>query len=140
MDKEKSANDVTNVVVVCAEPDRSAEYRRLLPAQRYDLQLYRGGDEVLDNPEIPDDAVVIVDAVLSDMRGIDFIRAARDRGIKNPVLITVQQVSIPEAVKAIRVGADNILTMPLDKIKLRQAIKLARVEPAPTPRAVRARH
>ena len=134
MDSGISASAVTSVIVVCAESDRSAEYRRLLPAQRYHLRWYRGGDEVLDNAEIPDDAVVIVDAELSDMPGIDFIRAARDQGIKNPVLMTVQQVSIPEAVKAIRVGADNILTLPLDKIKLTQAIKLARFEPE-TPRA-----
>ncbi len=132
MASELAAGGVADVIVVCDGSDRAAEYRRLLSDQRVDVRRYSRGTEVLDVAEIPERAVLIVDTVLGDTRGIDFVRNARDRGLENPVLMTVQQVSIPEAVEAIRFGATDILTMPLDAVKLRQAIKrLAVPEPEP---------
>ena len=74
------------------------------------------------------------------MRGIEFVRAARDLGIDNPVLITVKKGSISHAVDAIRHGADNILTTPLNADKLHHAIKKVLREPGPLRGAIRAHH
>ena len=53
--------------------------------------------------------------------------------------MTVQKVSIPEAVEAIRFGADNILTTPLDTMKLEHAIQTAMSDPEPLRNVMRAR-
>ncbi|MDP6183389.1 MAG: response regulator [Gammaproteobacteria bacterium] len=135
---ESAAAAQAGVIVVCAESDRSAEYLRLLPDDAYEIRRYHRAREALDNPEFPDNAVIIVDETLSDMHGVDFVRKARAQGIKVPILMTVQKVSIPEAVEAIRLGADNILTKPLDRLKLEQAIKSALNEPGPMGSAARA--
>ncbi len=118
-----------SVIVMCTEPDRAAEYCRVLPAKAYHIRRYRRARELLDNLEFPDNAVIIVDEMLSDMHGVEFVRRVRDQGVKIPILMAVQEVSIPEAVEAIRIGADNILTTPLDTLKLEQAIKTALNEP-----------
>jgi FixJ family two-component response regulator len=131
MEEGALSGPVTNVVVLCAEPDRCDEYRRLLPAARYDVRWYARGREVLDNPVLAGRPVLIVDETLSDMRGVEFVRAARDIGISEPVLMTVRKISIPDAVAAIRFGADNVLTTPLDALKLEQAIKGALNHTAP---------
>jgi FixJ family two-component response regulator len=134
------AKAITSVIVVCAESGRAAEYRRLLPEQDYDLRFYQHANEVLANRDFSDNAVLIVDEELSDMRGIEFVRAARDLGIDNPVLITVKKGSISHAVDAIRHGADNILTTPLNANKLNHAIKKVLREPGPIRGAIRADH
>jgi len=136
--RDVAVEAVTRVIVVCTAADRAAEYRRLLPDQDYDLQLYRHPSEVLEDRNLPDNAVLIVDEELGDMRGIEFVRAARGLGIGNPVLIAVKQGSISQAVDAIRHGADDILTAPLSAIKLDHAIKKVLHGPGPIRSAIRA--
>lgn len=126
-----SAAVLTSVVVVCAERYQASEFRRLLPDEKYDRRWFHRGEDLLSNPDLPERFVLIVDELLSDMRGVELVRAVRERGCRNPVLMTVKKISIPEAVEAIRFGADNILTTPLNTLKLDQAILSALSDPGP---------
>ena len=69
--------------------------------------------------------VMVSDVVLPDMNGLELLRHARE---KNPDLIVVMMTAfgtIPAAVEAMRLGAVDFLTKPLDMEVLRKVIRNA---------------
>lgn len=63
--------------------------------------------------------VAFVDVMLPDGSGIDLIKFARDAGISTPIVILTGHGSIEDAVTAIRLGAEDYLTKPIEPTRLK---------------------
>jgi FixJ family two-component response regulator len=59
------------------------------------------------------------------LSGLDLQEALVRQGVRRPVIFLTGQGTIPESVKAMRAGAVDYLTKPVDNVELLSAIKLA---------------
>ena len=83
---------------------------------------------------LPD--VVLSDLVLPDATGLDLLEALRAGDPRRTILLITSYGTIDSAVKAIKAGATNFLTKPLDYGVLREHLEAAAlIGAAPTPTA-----
>jgi DNA-binding NtrC family response regulator len=81
--------------------------------------------------------VVVCDLVLPDATGLDLLDALRASDTRRTILLITSYGTIDTAVKAIKGGATNFLTKPLDYGALRQHLEAAtQLETAPAPSTV----
>jgi len=76
--------------------------------------------------------LIVLDYLMPKMDGMEFLRAARERRISVPVIMITAYASVKMAVEAMKLGAYNYLTKPLnyDELKLlvRQALEMRLAE------------
>jgi len=70
-------------------------------------------------------SIVIADLRLPNGDGMDFIRAVQERRLPVTVIVTTSHASIDQAVQAIRLGAYDFLTKPIDIANLRLVLQRA---------------
>ncbi|HEV3446057.1 MAG TPA: sigma-54 dependent transcriptional regulator, partial [Gemmataceae bacterium] len=70
-------------------------------------------------------SIVITDLRMPKMDGMELIRAVQERGLPVTLIVTTGHGSIDEAVQAIRLGAYDFLTKPIDLDHFRLVIKRA---------------
>jgi two-component system response regulator AtoC len=73
-----------------------------------------------ESPEL-----VLLDVNLPDMKGIDFLEEIRGQWPEIPVIMITAYGSIEDAVVAMRRGAYDFITKPIDDLKLRSAVNHA---------------
>jgi DNA-binding NtrC family response regulator len=71
----------------------------------------------------PGAGLVVSDLKMPDMGGIEFLRAVREREYDLPVILVTGFGSLETAVEAMRVGADDYLTKPVDLYELRKRVR-----------------
>lgn len=93
----------------------------------WDLEVMEAetGSEALQRyqTEVPD--LVILDMNLPDSKGSEILRSIKADNPEVPVIIITAYGSIDDAVHAMRLGAYNFLTKPIDYLKLQNAINNA---------------
>ncbi|MFQ5527772.1 MAG: sigma-54-dependent transcriptional regulator [Thermoanaerobaculia bacterium] len=72
--------------------------------------------------ETPSVTLAICDLRMPGMDGLGFLAAVADRGLDLRVILVTGYGSIESAVEAMRVGADDYLTKPVDLYELRQRV------------------
>ena len=70
----------------------------------------------------PGAGLAVSDLKMPGMGGIDFLRAVRERGSDLAVILVTGFGSLETAVEAMRVGADDYLTKPVDLYELRKRV------------------
>jgi len=120
---------MVEIIVVDDEPKQRSILNTILTKEGYNVYEASNGKEALNiikqrNPEI-----VLTDLKMPDMDGIQLLKGIKDLKItpEPMVLLMTAYGSIASAVEAIKNGAFDYLTKPLDKetllIKLKQAIE-----------------
>ena len=71
----------------------------------------------------PGAGLAVSDLKMPGMGGIDFLRAVRERGSDLAVILVTGFGSLETAVEAMRVGADDYLTKPVDLYELRKRVR-----------------
>ena len=71
----------------------------------------------------PGAGLAISDLKMPGMGGIEFLRAVRERDLQLAVVLVTGFGSLETAVEAMRIGADDYLTKPVDLYELRKRIK-----------------
>ena len=71
----------------------------------------------------PGAGLAVSDLKMPGMTGIEFLRAVRERGSDLAVILVTGFGSLETAVEAMRVGADDYLTKPVDLYELRKRVK-----------------
>ncbi|MCG8457566.1 MAG: sigma-54 dependent transcriptional regulator, partial [Holophagales bacterium] len=72
--------------------------------------------------EAPEVQVVVCDQRMPDMDGLAFIQETRKRGLAVSIVLVTGYGSIENAVEAMRIGADDYLTKPVDLYELRHRV------------------
>jgi DNA-binding NtrC family response regulator len=115
----------TRVLVVDDEPAMREVLQARLERWGYDVALASCVAEARQAARafLPD--VVVSDLVMPDATGLDLLAALRDDDARRTVVLITSYGTIDTAVKAIKAGAANFLTKPLDYAVLRQHLEAA---------------
>ncbi len=69
--------------------------------------------------------IIITDVIMPELSGLDLLRALKSDGLECPVVLVTAQGSIDLAVEAMKQGAQDFVTKPLDYAKLRAILQVA---------------
>ncbi len=83
------------------------------------------GSKALQELERENYSILLTDLRMPGMDGMELIRAIQDKGLPVTIIVTTGHGSIDEAVQAIRLGAYDFLTKPLDLEHLQLVIDRA---------------
>lgn len=98
---------------------------RLLRADGLDVAVFASPREFLErhDPSVP--GCLVLDLSMPDYSGLDLQRALAERGQTRPAVFLSGQGDIPASVKAMKQGAVDFLTKPVNAAELLEAVRLA---------------
>jgi two-component system cell cycle response regulator CtrA len=76
------------------------------------------GEDAVELTSVYDYDLVLLDLDLSDMDGLDVLRAVRMKKIRTPVIILTATGDVETKVRALGAGADDFITKPFHKAEL----------------------
>lgn len=95
---------------------------RLLRSAGHVSKEFESSESFLCEPLLPSPACMILDMYLASSSGFDVIDALEQRGIRMPVIFVTGHGSIPLTVRAMKAGASEFLTKPIDSETLLRAV------------------
>jgi len=95
---------------------RSVELK--LTAEGHNVFAAELGEDAIELASLYDYDVILLDLDLTDMEGMDVLRAVRAKKVRAPVIILTAAVDIETKVKALSAGADDFLSKPFHKAEL----------------------
>jgi RNA polymerase sigma factor (sigma-70 family) len=98
---------------------------RLLRAAGYQTKAYRSAVAFLNEHDASIPGCAVLDNAMPGLNGLDVQEALARQGIHRPVIFLTGRGTIAESVQAMRAGAVDYLTKPVDKVALLSAIRLA---------------
>jgi two-component system response regulator HydG len=113
------------VLVVDDESTVRNALRELLKSEGYEVDVASDGQDALDHiAELPPD-VVLTDLDMPNMDGMTLLAQLRERGIHLPVIVVTALSDMRAAVSAMRAGAVDYLSKPVDFDELSIAVARA---------------
>src|SRR5438132_764249 len=106
------------ILVVDDEPAEREGLARLVGQWGYEVETASSGEEALNLIETQHPAVVLTDLVLPEMDGLTLLQKLRETGRPPIVLLVTGHGSVESAVEAMRHGAFDYLTKPVDATRL----------------------
>ena len=101
------------------EPGMLALVERFARGLAFNVVCHHGGRGALEHiPQVHPD-IVIVDLQMPDMSGMDVLRAIRQLDPECAVVLMTGHASVESAIDAVKLGALDYLTKPLDFERLR---------------------
>jgi DNA-binding NtrC family response regulator len=113
------------ILVVDDEPTMREVLEELLPEWGYDLRTAADGLEGKAMAESYNPDIVLSDVVMPRLSGLDLLRELKAGEPSRPVILFTAQGSIDLAVEAMKHGAKDFLTKPLDYSKLKAVLAAA---------------
>jgi len=113
------------VVVVDDEPFVRSYLSRLLSSNGYQVAAFASADELLERELPPQPGCVLLDLFLPGLGGLEVQRVLAERAGHLPVIFMSGRGTVPLSVEAMKNGALDFLTKPLDAQKLLQAVARA---------------
>jgi DNA-binding NtrC family response regulator len=106
------------ILVVDDEPAERDGLARMVGQWGYEVETASSGEEALSLIESQHPAVVLTDLVLPEMDGLTLLQKLRETGRPPIVLLVTGHGSVESAVEAMRHGAFDYLTKPVDATRL----------------------
>ncbi|MGH7311994.1 MAG: sigma-54-dependent transcriptional regulator [Candidatus Rokuibacteriota bacterium] len=123
------------MIIVDDEPAEREPLARLVGQWGYEVEAVGSGEEALPLIETLNPALVIADLVLPGIDGVELLQRIRDTGRSTSVLLITGHATVESAVEAMRRGAYDYLTKPIDVRRLEVVLQRA-VEHGSLARAV----
>jgi len=98
---------------------------RLLRAAGYQTKAYQSAETFLNEHDASIPGCAVLDHTMPGFSGLDVQEALALRGIHRPIIFLTGRGTIAESVKAMKAGAVDYLTKPVDKVDLLNAIRSA---------------
>lgn len=102
------------ILVVDDEPTARNGLAKLLQQEGYDVDLAADGQEALNSVGENAPALIISDLKMPNMDGMELLKQLRERGIETPTVVATAFGDVSTAVAAMRAGAEDYLTKPID--------------------------
>ena len=106
------------ILVVDDEPAEREGLARLVGQWGYEVETAASGEEALNLVETQHPAVVLTDLVLPEMDGLTLLQRLKETGRPPIVLLVTGHGTVETAVEAMRHGAFDYLTKPVDTTRL----------------------
>ena len=114
-----------SILVVDDEEDSRAALQTLLGAWGYATEVAAEGRQALERAPSLRPSLVITDLLMPDMDGLSLMAALQQEMPRVPVIILTGRATVDTAVTAMRQGAYDYLTKPVDLDRLRLLIEKA---------------
>jgi FixJ family two-component response regulator len=113
------------VFLVDDDPSVLRALSRLLQSAGYKIKAYSSPQTFLaeHDPSVP--GCIVLDLVMPDLTGLDVQQALARQGIDRPIIFLTGHATIRESVLAMKSGAIDFLSKPVDQSNLLRAVKLA---------------
>jgi DNA-binding NtrC family response regulator len=98
---------------------------QLIRSWGFSVEAASDGDEALERVKVFRPGIVLTDLVMPRMSGLELLRALREQGEHMATVILTAQGTVETAAEAIKQGAYEYLTKPVDLQRLR--ILLAKI-------------
>src|SRR5499427_4478163 len=98
---------------------------RLLRAASYQTKAYQSAETFLNEHDASIPGCAVLDHTMPGSSGLDVQEALALRGIHRPIIFLTGRGTIAESVKAMKAGAVDYLTKPVDQVDLLNAIRSA---------------
>ena len=98
---------------------------RLLRAKRFEVRGFTSVRAFLEAHRPADTACLVLDVAMPELDGLELQRRLTHEGILIPIIFLTGHGDIPTSVRAIKAGATDFLTKPVDAAALVQAVRAA---------------
>jgi DNA-binding NtrC family response regulator len=119
----KTTSQAERVLIVEDDPSTRAGLAELVRTWGFVTDAAANGEEALKLVTSFRPAIVITDMVMPKMNGMELLRALKDEGEHLTVILLTAQGSVETAVEALKDGAADYLTKPVDPQKLKLLLK-----------------
>jgi two-component system, NtrC family, response regulator HydG len=104
----------TRILVVDDELTARQGLSRLLQQEGYQVDMAADGEEALAAVSDAPPALIISDLKMPKMDGMELLKQLRERGLEIPTVVATAFGEVSTAVAAMRAGAEDYLTKPID--------------------------
>ncbi|NMQ18082.1 response regulator transcription factor [Candidatus Competibacter phosphatis] len=118
-------SDEPVVYLLDDEPEMRKALTRLLRAQGLAVQSFASARELLAQAPPKGPACLVLDVAMPEMDGLQVQERLRERGVDLPIVFLSGRGDIPMSVRALKAGAEDFLTKPVDGADLLRAIRAA---------------
>ena len=99
--------------------------QRLIRSLGWKAETFASAQEFLARPRIDTPSCLVLDLQLPDLNGLDLQKRMAEAGLEIPIVFLTGHGDIPASVKAMKAGAVEFLTKPVDDEDLLRAIEEA---------------
>jgi RNA polymerase sigma factor (sigma-70 family) len=99
--------------------------QRLLMAEGFRVEAFESAEQFLDSGKVGRSACLVVDIEMPGLNGLELQELLASEMIETPIIFLTGHGDIPKTVRAMRVGAIDFLTKPVDDTKLLDTIRQA---------------
>lgn len=107
------------------EPEMRKALTRLLRAQGLTVRSFASARELLAEPPPRGPTCLVLDVAMPEMDGLQVQERLRKRDVDLPIVFLTGRGDIPMSVRALKAGAEDFLTKPVDGADLLRAIHAA---------------
>ena len=118
-ESQKTTSQAERVLIVEDDAATRAGLAELVRTWGFVTEAAANGEEALKLITSFRPAIVVTDMVMPRMDGMELLKALRDDADQLKVIMLTAQGSVETAVEAVKVGAEDYLTKPVDPQKLR---------------------
>jgi FixJ family two-component response regulator len=113
------------VYVLDDEPEMVKALTRLLRARRFEVRGYTSVQDFLKSCRPEDTSCLVLDVAMPELDGLQLQQHLTRQGIIIPIIFLTGHGDIPTSVRAIKAGATDFLTKPVDAGLLVGAVRAA---------------
>jgi FixJ family two-component response regulator len=107
------------------EPEMVKALTRLLRAKRFEVCGFTSVGAFLEAFRPQDTSCLVLDVAMPELDGLELQRRLTHQGVLIPIIFLTGHGDIPMSVRAIKAGAADFLTKPVDSAVLVQAVRVA---------------
>ncbi len=107
------------------EPEMVKALSRLLRAKRFEVRGFVSVGEFLEAYSPKENACLVLDVAMPELDGLELQRRLNEQEVPLPIIFLTGHGDIPMSVRAIKAGATDFLTKPVDAAALVVAVRAA---------------
>jgi FixJ family two-component response regulator len=117
----------SNAVIAVVDDDPSVRkgLERLIRSLGWHTETFASAQEFLDHPRTEAPSCLVLDLQLPGLSGLELQKRMTEAGLETPIVFLTGHGDIPASVKAMKAGAVEFLTKPVDEQDLLKAIQEA---------------
>jgi FixJ family two-component response regulator len=115
----------STVYLVDDDPAVRTGITRLLAAAGFAVVAFESSEAFLDGHDLAAPGCVVLDVAMRGLSGLELQQALADRGSERPIVFLTGHADVPMSVQAMKAGAVDFLTKPVEAEQLVSAIHLA---------------
>ena len=113
------------IAVVDDDPSVRQGLQRLIRSVGWKAETFASAQEFLARPPTEAPSCLVLDLQLRDLSGLDLQKRMAEIGLETPIVFLTGHGNIPASVQAMKAGAVEFLTKPVDEQDLLRAIQEA---------------